>query len=243
VRRAVRVGAKVVTLRLPIALLVLATFAAPATAASARNHRLSFKGSYRGSGAYTVDLLSPTGEEGHVRAEFDWDVVFKRAPVRAQGANFRVDEKRSKGGGTWSITSGGECSSSGELKLTTGGGGLVDFNGPMADALFLPAQGDYSSTNSTGGGTACDGSHFWSDFVTGFSQIGAEDAVDPLTSSFQLRSSKLKDGGFASVATTNVIPEFPSLTPNPDCGFGVAGAGTCTQTFSWSGRVKIVEDR
>lgn len=232
-----------VTLRLPIALLVLITFGAPATAASAHSHRLSFKGSYRGSGTYMVDLLSPTGEEGHVRAEFDWDVAFKRAPVRAQAANFRVDNSRSSGGGTWSITSGAECSSSGELKLLGGGGGVIDFNGPTADALFFPAEGGYSSTGSAGGGAACDGSDFWRQFVAGFSQIGAEDAVDPLTSYFQLKSSKLKNGGSASVATTNVIPEFPSLTPNRDCGFGVVGGGSCTQTFSWRGRVKINRTR
>jgi hypothetical protein len=234
-----------VSARMVLVILVgLAATAAPAAAAPANHHRPGFKARYRGSGTYEVDLVSPTGVQGRVRAEFKWDLVTKRAPLRTQFLNFRPDRSRSSGTGTWSITSGSECSRSGDLKLLGNGGGLVDFNGPSADVLFFPAEGDFASTDPGGSGGSCDTKDFWLDWVKGFSQIGAAEQVDPLTSAFTIRSSKLKDSGSIEVATTNVEPAFPSLAPGSDCGFGIVGqTGTCAQSFAWRGRVTIRKAR
>lgn len=77
--------------------------------------------------------------------------------------------------------------------------------------------------------------------MTEFSQVGAEDAVDPLTADFGLSRGDLKHRLPLTIETSSSDPTFPSLTLSPDCGFGIVGS--CTHAFSWNGRVKIKRAR
>jgi hypothetical protein len=218
-----------------ILLVLLATAPAPAGAA-AKHVAPKYKLTYGGSGSYGVDLLSPEGQRGHVGADFHWRIAYRAAPVRHGIIEWQ--KGNATGSGQWSMSSEADsCSRAGGLELKGDGGGLVDFQGQVLETIVFPEEGDFSSTDPSGAGGPCDTNDFWSQWVIGFSQVGAADQVDPLTSYFKVPKGKLKQKQGIRVQTSNVTPTFPSLVPSPSCGF--TQIGSCMQTFSWHAWVAI----
>ncbi|MFL5871532.1 MAG: hypothetical protein ACJ75R_10645 [Solirubrobacterales bacterium] len=215
---------------LPI-VFALAGLLVPAAAHAASKYKLT----YSGSGSYRVDLVSPTGEQGHVSADFDWHIAYRKVAIDS-GKGLPWNRGRASGGGTWKMTSeADQCSRTGDLKLIGDGGGFGDVR--RGQVIVFPEEGDYSSTDPGNVGSPCDTSDFWRQWVADFSQVGQADGVDPLTSFFQVKPSKLKHAKSITVKTSNRAPQFPSLSPAPNCGF--TGIGSCTQSFSWTATVKI----
>ncbi len=221
---------------LPAALVaVLSAALIPATAV-AKHDAPKYKLTYEGSGDYAVDLLSPGGLRGHVGADFHWHIAYRAVPVHHR--IFAWQKGTPGGSGTWSMSSEeDDCSRTGGLELKGDGGGLGDIEGRLLDVIVSPAEGDFSSTDPAGGGGPCDTTAFWNQWVVGFSQVGASDAVDPLTSYFEIPKDRLTHKKRIRVQTSNDTPTFPSLTPSPFCGF--TQTGDCTQSFSWQGEVTI----
>jgi hypothetical protein len=221
---------------LPAIFIVLLAMASQSAGATPKPVPPKYKLIYAGSGSYAVDHLSPEGQRGHVGADFHWRIVYRAAPLR----NGIIEWRRgnASGSGGWSMSSGADnCSRSGGLQLKGDGGGLVDLQHGVMETIVFPEEGDFSSTDPGGAGGPCDTADFWSQWVTGFSQIGVADAVDPLTSDFELPRRRLKQGKVISVKTSNLTPTFPSLVPSPSCGF--SEVGECTQAFSWHATVSI----
>jgi hypothetical protein len=211
--------------------LVVIILGAVLPAAAAAQMKPKYKLTYSGSGSYRVDLVSPLGEQGHVSADFDWRIAYKAVAIDS-GKGLPWNHGRASGGGTWSMTSeADQCSRRGSLKLIGDGGGFADVR--RGDVIVFPDEGDYRSTDPHGAGGPCDTDDFWGQWVAGFSQVGAADGVDPLTSAFDVKRSKLKHAKRITMKTGNQSPLFPSLSPDPDCAF-TPGIGSCTQSFEWS---------
>jgi hypothetical protein len=216
-----------------LALLALALVPAGATATRTS---AQFRLTYTGSGSYGVDLVSPEGLRGHVSADFHWRIAYRPAPL----GNGIVEWQRGKatGSGSWSMSSEADnCSQTGALALKGDGGGLLDLQRGVLEVIVFPEEGDFSSTSSTGSGGACASADFWRQWVTGFSQVGSSDGVDPLTSHLSLPKGKIRQRGGIRVRTSNETPTFPSLAPAPSCGF--SEIGSCIQSFSWHAVVSI----
>jgi hypothetical protein len=194
-----------------------------------------YKLTYSGSGTYRVDLVSPTGEQGHVSASFNWHIAYRKVAIDS-GRGLPWNHGKARGGGTWKMTSeADQCSRSGELQLIGDGGGFGDVR--RGEVIVFPEEGDYRSTDPGSTGSPCDTADFWTQWVPGFSQVGAADAVDPLTSFFKVRRSKLTHAKLITVKTSNQTPVFPSLSPDPDCAF--SQIGSCTQSFEWTATAQI----
>jgi len=190
---------------------------------------------YTGAGTYAVDLVSPDGLQGHVAADFHWRIAYRAAPLR--DGIIEWDRGAAEGSGSWSMSSEADrCSRSGQLQLTGDGGGLLDLQHGALEMLVFPGQGDFSSTDPGATGGPCDTHNFWRQWITGFSQVGSADRVDPLTSALVLPKRRFKPGSGVSVQTSNRTPIYPSLAPGSSCGFQT---GECTQAFSWQARVTI----
>ncbi len=219
-------------------LVVLATALTPADAAAkpvaAKHPR--FKLIYQGSGTYSVDLVSPEGLRGQVDADFKWRIAYRPVPVRHGIIEWR--RGNATGSGRWSMSSEADnCSRSGDLALKGDGGGLIDFQGRKLEMIVFPEEGDFSSTDPAGAGGPCDTTDFWRQWVVGFSQVGATDAVDPLTSYFKVPRARLRRKQGITMQTSNETPTFPSLDPPSSCGFGEIGQ--CTQAFDWRARIRV----
>jgi hypothetical protein len=218
------------------AMLLLLGMALMPASAAAKPVPPKYRLIYAGSGTYAVDLVSPEGQRGHVGADFQWRVSYRAVPVRHGIIEWR--NGNATGSGHWSMSSEADsCSRSGDLALIGDGGGLVDFQGRVLEVIAFPEEGDYLSSDPAGAGGPCDTTDFWSQWVTGFSQIGASEGVDPLTSFFKAPKKKLRQKKGIRVQTSNVTPTFPSLVPSPSCGF--SQIGSCTQAFSWQATVTI----
>ncbi|MDX6638616.1 MAG: hypothetical protein QOJ01_2127 [Solirubrobacterales bacterium] len=195
-----------------------------------------YKMIYAGSGTYAVDLTSPDGLHGHVSANFQWRIAYRAAPLRNGIIEWR--KGNATGSGEWSMASEADnCSHAGQLQLKGDGGGLLDLQHGVVEMLVFPEEGDFSSTDPAAAGGPCDTTDFWRQWIAGFSQIGAADYVDPLTSHFEIPKRRLKQKGGIKVLTSNRTPTFPSLVPSPSCGF--TQTGECTQKFSWNATVRI----
>jgi hypothetical protein len=215
--------------------LVLVALGALAPVAAAVDSKPKYKLTYSGSGTYRVNLLSPFGEQGHVSANFNWRIAYRPVAIDS-GKGLPWNHGKARGGGTWEMTSeADQCSSSGDLQLIGDGGGSADVR--TGDVIVFPEEGDYASTDPGKTGGPCDTQDFWSQWVIGFSQVGAADAVDALTSFFEVRRSKLKHAKRITVKTSNRTPVFPSLSPDPNCAF--TQTGSCTQSFEWTAKSVI----
>jgi hypothetical protein len=217
-------------------MLAIVALGALLPAAAAAQPKPKYKLTYSGAGAYAVDLVSPLGEQGHVSAKFDWRIAYRPVAIDS-GKGLPWNHGKATGGGTWSMTSeADDCSRSGDLKLIGDGGGFADVR--RGDVIVFPEEGDYASTDPQNSGGPCDTGDFWRQWVIDFSQVGAADAIDPLTSFFELKPSKLKHAKRITVKTSNRSPVFGSLWPDDDCAF-TPGIGSCTQSFEWSATSKI----
>ncbi len=220
-------------------LVVLATALSPADAAAKHGSSKPprYKLIYQGSGTYSVDLVSPEGLRGHVGAEFRWRIAYRRAG-RGQDGTIEWRKGNATGSGRWSMSSEADnCSRSGDLALKGDGGGLIDFQGRKLELIVFPDEGDFSSTDPEGAGGPCDTTDFWRQWVVDFSQVGAADAVDPLTSYLKLPRARLRRKRGITIQTSNETPTFPSLDPLSSCGFGETGQ--CTQAFDWRARIRV----
>jgi hypothetical protein len=221
-------------------LLVLLGMALVSPGAVANSVPPKYKLVYGGSGSYGVDLVSPEGQRGHVAADFHWRIAYQAVPVRHGVIEWR--KGAASGSGQWSMASEADsCSRAGGLQLKGDGAGLLDFQGRVLEVIAFPEEGDFSSADPAGAGGPCDTTDFWSQWVTGFSQIGASEGVDPLTSYFKVPKGKLRQRGGIKVQTSNRTPTFPSLSPSSSCGFNQTGE--CTQNFSWHATVTIKRAR
>ena len=215
---------------LPLVVVAIAMLLAAGAAAEPK-----YKLTYSGSGTYRVDLASPFGEQGHVSANFNWRIAYRAVAIDS-GKGLPWNHGKARGGGTWEMTSeADQCSSSGDLQLIGDGGGSADVR--RGDVIVFPEEGDYASTDPGNAGGPCDTQDFWNQWVTGFSQVGAADAVDALTSYFEVRPSKFKHSKRITVTTSNRTPVFPSLSPDPNCAF--TQTGSCTQSFEWTAKSVI----
>lgn len=223
---------------LPATLLALLALALMPASAAAKHDSPKYKLIYEGSGSYSVDLLSPEGLRGHVGADFNWHIAYRAVPLSHRIMEWRWG--KFGGSGEWSMSSEADgCSRTGSLALKGDGAALVDLERGSLELIVFPEEGDFSSTDPSGAGGPCDTADFWNQWVVGFSQVGASDQVDPLTSYFELPKAKLlKHQKKIVVQTQNATPTFPSLVPSSSCGFG-GQTGECTQSFFWQGKVTI----
>jgi hypothetical protein len=220
------------TMRRSVPVLAAVLSMVLATAAQAEP---KYKLTYSGSGTYRADLVSPLGEQGHVTAKFDWRIGYRPVAIDA-GRGLPWNRGKANGGGTWEMTSeADQCSRTGDLHLIGDGGGFADVR--RGEVIVFPEEGDYRSTDPQSTGGPCDTADFWRQWVIDFSQVGAADTVDPLTSVFDVKRSKLKHAKSITAKTSNRTPIFPSLSPDPNCAFSEIGA--CTQSFEWTATAKI----
>lgn len=222
---------------LPAMLLALLAVTLTPVSAAAKHKPPKYQLTYGGSGSYAVDLISPEGQRGHVGADFHWHIVYRAVAARDRTLDW--SNGTATGSGKWSMASEADgCSRTGDLDLNGDGGGLGDPRGRMLEVIVFPGEGDFSSADPGGAGGPCDTADFWNQWVVGFSQVGASDQVDPLTSYFKIPKGELGHRKRISVQTSNATPTFPSLVPSPSCGFTEIGG--CVQSFTWQGEVTIV---
>lgn len=200
---------------------------------------------YEGSGSYGV---RSTGEKfaAQESATFHWKAVYAPLLVVAKpGATVGTATLagRSSGGGEWSIAVQNDeesCSGHGSLKLAKVGGitGRVQSSGVLPLKL-TPGDSDFLTEGSSGGSGPCDTGDFWHDWVMGFSHIGTGEIedLDPLTAFVTLTRADLKAGKVVANVSNSTLAA-PSLSPEADCGSG--DGTTCTQSFTWSGRVTLL---
>ncbi|MEV4422388.1 hypothetical protein AB0L40_20790 [Patulibacter sp. NPDC049589] len=242
-------------------LAAVALAAVPTTASAASKHRSStglqafftysvtFQGSGTFSSTHTSDGLTATTD-----ASFRWATPYEHVLVprvkNPTQTGFPAFKHGAVGTGTWKIvspnTDDSGCEGAGTLGRTglPGGGGGIATDGGLTlkrvkgglQVTALAADGFSTASGGGDGSSACHPADFWHDVIL-TSGVGQSDGSAPaLTGLTKITPKDLKRASFTK---TVLMP--PSEAPPSDCGSDASNGVTCTQSYSWTGRLTFIK--
>jgi hypothetical protein len=246
--------------RITLAVLILSALAAlPTAAASAKGSAglqpfYTFSVTFQGSGTYAQTYTDMEGQTSTINASFNWATPYENVLIPRVASPTKVGYPAFKHGavatGTWQITSSNgddSCQGSGTLgRVGVPGGGGVVTDGDLTlkrvsgGLQVLAGEGEGFSTAAGGGdgSSACHPKDFWHDIVLSAAHVGNDltDGVQPLTGITKITPKDLKKASFVKSVGT-----IANELPDQDCGTG--DGITCTQTYSWTGKVTFIKHK